>query len=42
MSINELIWDIAENATEPLIILLILGVVFDYINNLIFRGGVGR
>lgn len=42
MEVEELIWDIATNSTEPLIILLILGVVFDYINTLIFKGGVGR
>lgn len=42
MTVNELIWSIASEATEPLIILLVLGVLFDYINNLIFKGGVGR
>lgn len=42
MGIEDLIWSIAEEAINPLIILLVLGVVFDYINCLIFKGGVGR
>lgn len=42
LNIEDLIWNIATSAINPLIILLVLGVVFDYLNNLIFKGGVGR
>lgn len=42
MEIEDLIWDIASAAVNPLIILLVLGVIFDYLNQCIFKGGIGR